>query len=97
MIWDSILILKASVKKVYEPLLDIFVGQNPSNPYKIEYKVHPLNELGNPAHILIPAEELRYLDRGIDHLRNYKAYQGVYRAWEEALIQSTDTMTSMKN
>jgi hypothetical protein len=35
---------------------------------------------------LIPAEELRSLDRGIDHLRNYKAYQGAYRAWEEALI-----------
>jgi hypothetical protein len=33
-------------KEVYEPLLDIFVGQNPSNPYKIEYKVHPLNEPG---------------------------------------------------
>jgi hypothetical protein len=73
-------------KEVYEPLLDIFVGQNPSNPYKIEYKVHSLNELGNRTHRLIPAEELRYLDRGIDHLRNYKAYPGAYRAWEEALI-----------
>jgi len=62
-------------KEVYGPLLDISVGQNLSNPYKIEYKVNPLDELGNHTHRLIPAEDLHYLDRGIDHLRNYKAYQ----------------------
>jgi hypothetical protein len=73
-------------KEVYEPLLDIFVGQNPRNPYKIEYKVNPRDELGNRTHRLIPAEELRYLDRGMGHLRNYKAYRGAYKAWEEALI-----------
>jgi hypothetical protein len=72
-------------KEVYEPLLGIFVGQSPSNPYKIEYKVSPLDQFGNRTHRLIPVEELAYLDRGIGHLRNYKAFLGAYRAWEEAL------------
>jgi hypothetical protein len=72
-------------KEVYESLLDIFVGQSPSDPYKIEYKLNPLDELGNRTHRLISVEELPHLDRGLDHLCSYKDYQGAYRAWEEAL------------
>jgi hypothetical protein len=72
-------------KQVYEPLLTIFVGQNPSIPPTREYKVHPLDEHGIPIHRLVHVEELPELDRGIDHLRSHKAYQGTYMAWEEAL------------
>jgi hypothetical protein len=72
-------------REVYEPSLNIIVEQNPSHPYKNEYKVSPLDQHGNRTHRLIPVEGLRHLDRGIDHSRNYKAYQGAYRAWQEAL------------
>jgi hypothetical protein len=76
---------KALCKEVYEPLLHIIVGGNPTTPYKIEFKVSPLDQNGNRTHRSIPVEYLPHLDRGIDHLRNYKPYQGVYRAWEEVL------------
>jgi hypothetical protein len=54
-------------------------------PYAMEYKVSNLDEHGKRTRILIPVEELPLLDRGIDHLGSYKSYQGVYRAWNEAL------------
>jgi len=35
-------------------------------------------------HRLIPVEELPHLKMGQEHLRTHEAYQGAYRAWEEA-------------
>jgi Na+/melibiose symporter-like transporter len=36
-------------KEIYEPLLDIIVGTNPNAQYEIQFKVHPLDQDGNPT------------------------------------------------
>jgi hypothetical protein len=72
-------------KEVYEPLLDIIIGNNPDALYEIQFKVkNRLNQEGDPSRSLIPVEELPDLDLGREHLRTHKDYQGAYKLWEEA-------------
>lgn len=67
--------------EVYEKLLQLRRRIGDLTPYTMEFMVPQGNDTP------IPVEKLRYLERGIAHLRTGESYQVVYTLWEEILAQ----------